>query len=349
MKGRTPVVALLLAAALAPAWAVEPQRIGVVYDPAVDDHGFNMLFLQGVRLFESQRNVRLRQFDQPHEQIFTATALREVLGRAIDDGLQAIVFGGSATLDAVQNEVARQHPTIKLVAIDSVGAGPPNLQGVVFRFEEATYLAGIVAGRRSRNGVIGYVAGLDAAFMRSYGCAFAAGARRARPEVRVLARTVGNDSTAFSNLEGGRRQARALLAAGADVVFQAAGGSGLGVLAEVAEAGAFGIGVDANQNGLYPGRILTSVLKRLDVAVYSSLIALQEDRWHAGPRSVGLADGAVGLAMDAHNRDLIDESLRSELEDAEFAIVSGETVVPVLSADGQQCPDIESFSSSDRP
>ncbi len=157
---------------------------------------------------------------------------------------------------------------------------------------------------------------------------------------------IGDHATAFSDPAGGRRKAQELLDAGADVVFAAAGGSGLGVLEVVAGADAYGIGVDDNQNGLYPGHVLTSVLKRMDVSVYSTLVALHDGSWKPGAQSVGLLEGAVGLAMDEYNKNLISQATRSELETAEFAIRSGELDVVDAQVDEQPCAELIHYETA---
>lgn len=320
-----------------PAVAAADLEIAAVYNELSDDRGFNALFLSGVTAFETQRRLRVRRFGHPLHQVFEGSSLERFVAAAVDDGVSALVFAGANTFGNALTVVAQRYPQVKLVAIDTLDASQLGAMAVGFRFEEATFLAGLVAARHSRAGKIGFVGGLDMPAIRSYGCAFAAGARRARPQIVVEARMVGRHASAFSDPVGGRVRAQELLTDGADVIFHAAGGSGLGVLAAVAEAGAYGIGVDANQNGLHPGRILTSVLKRVDVAVYTALVALHDGSWAPRTQSVGLAEGAVGLAMDEHNRLLIDDALRAELEEVEFAIVAGEIEVPTTRKVGEGC------------
>jgi basic membrane protein A len=335
---------LLASSALATPLLAAPTgaHIAVVYNGSNQDAGFNQLIFEGIRSFEQQRQLKLLVLDDRLEKVFKGSPLEESLSKAIPGGVDSIVLAGAVDFDQAVTELARLYPQIRMIAIDGTQEAG-NVQTVSFRFPEASYLAGIVAARSTRSGTIGFVGGLNSAGIRAFGCAFAQGALAARADVRVLGRMIGNDNAAFSNLEGGRGMARELLADGADVVFAAAGGSGLGVLEVVAAAGVYGIGVDANQNGLFPGRILTSVQKRMDVAVYTSLVVLEDGTWEAGTQSVGLLEGAVGLAMDEHNRKLISRETRAELEAAEFAIRSGEVAIVDAQVDESPCAALISY------
>jgi basic membrane protein A len=305
----------------------------------LDDAGFNALVTQGVRNFEAQRQVTVRPIQDPLGQMLAEPKLEAAIEQAIADGVDAVITLGSTYHGAIER-LAQRHPQVRLVVIDAAQASTGNVQTVQFRSHEAAYLAGMVAARSTKSGTIGFVGGLDSPIIRAFGCAYAEGALATRADTRVLGRMIGTEATAYSDPAGGRRMARELLDLDADVVFAAAGGSGLGVMQEVADAGAFGIGVDDNQNGLHPGRILTSVLKRLDVSVYTTLVALQDGNWQPGMQSVGLTEGAVGLAMDEFNRNLVSRQTRAELETAEFAIRSEELQVIDAQVDDSRCTDL---------
>lgn len=320
-----------------PASTNSGANIAVVYNGEAEDAGFNQLILQGVRNFETQRRIKIRVYSHPLGQIFEGSTLEKVLAEAVPSGVDSVVLAGANAYGPLMQRLSSLYPHVRLVAIDGAQAVEGKVQIVQFRFPEAAYLAGIVAARATKTGTLGFVGGLDSPGIRAFGCAFAQGALSARPDIRVLGRMIGNQPTAFSDPAGGARRSRELLAAGADVVFPAAGGSGLGALKEIAAAGAYGIGVDDNQNGLHPGRMLTSVLKRMDVSVYTTLVALQDGAWSPGMQSVGLSEGAVGLAMDEHNRTLISAETRAELEAAEFAIRSGELQVIDAQVDASRC------------
>ncbi len=316
---------------------VPGQNIAVVYTGEAADAGFNQLILQGVRDFEAQRRIKVSIYTHALGRTFRGSELEQQLTEAILNGVDAVVVAGALAYEELMRNLSARYPALRLVAIDGAKSNAANTQTVLFRSNEAAYLAGIVAARSSRSGTLGFVGGLDASVIRAFGCAYAQGARAARADVKVLGRMIGDRATAFSDPAGGARMARELIRSGADVVFAAAGGSGLGTLKEVANAGIYGIGVDDNQNGLYPGRILTSVIKRIDVSIYSTLVQLHDGVWQPGTQSVGLSEGAVGLAMDEHNRGLIDRATRAELEVAEFAIRSGELEVINAELDDAPC------------
>lgn len=324
--------------------ASEPQPvvrddIAVIYNSWIDDSGFNRLVSAGVASFEKQKHIKVRVLSQPTGEMFQTKDLERTLLKAFDEGVRSVVILGPVYRELIADLSVRV-PNIRFVVVDSAGEEPGNVQSVRFRSYEGSYLAGMVAARASRSGVIGFVGGLDNAGIRAFGCAYAQGAKALRPELKVLGAMIGKEPSAFSDPVSGRQRARTLLDMKADVIFAAAGASGLGALEEIARVGAYGIGVDDNQNGLHPGRILTSVIKRMDVSVYTTLVALNDGTWKRGLQDVGLSEGAIGLAMDEHNRHLISADTRAELEAAEFAIRSGELAVIDAQVDDSACADL---------
>lgn len=326
---------ILWCAALLPAVALGANRIGVVYNGGDADLGFNRLILEGVQRFQQERGRSVQLLLHANAAALAGSELERALAR---EQFDALLFATS-TLGPVVAEIGERYPRLRLEVDDAFADGSGNLRSVRFRFEEGGYLAGIVAAQASRSGRLGFVA-VDFSGLRRFGCAFAQAARATRADIQVDARLIAPSATAFTDAEHGRSLALQLIDGGADVVLHAAGGSGLGVLAAAAERKVYGIGVDANQNGLYPGHVLTSVLKRMDVAVYASLVALDGAVWHPGPHSVGLAEGAVDLAFDGHNAGLIDDATRQALGAARFALVAGDIFPAELdAADG--CPYLD--------
>jgi basic membrane protein A len=334
------ILALLLAAtALAEkpgAAASAPVAIAVAYNEVIDEAGFNRSVAAGVHSFETQRGVHVRAISHPLGGILSAAEMDAAVIAAIGAGVRAIIIPGTAYASVIAR-LSKRFPDVRFVSIDNAHAFSGNVRTVQFRSQEAAYLAGIAAARASKSATIGFVGGQDSPGIRAFGCAYAQGALAARKDIRVRGRMLGATPYAFIDTEGGRRAARELLDQGADVIFAAAGASGLGVLDEVAQTDAFAIGVDVNQNGVHPGKVLTSVLKRMDVSVYSNLSALLDGTWQPGLQSVGLAEGAVGLAIDEHNRNLMGRETQAELSAAEFAIQSGELEVIDAAVDATPC------------
>lgn len=349
VRGRAAVLALALALSTVVSSAEPRLRsdIAILYNSKREDIGYNWLAGEGLRRFERQKGVGVRVIAFDADRVPTSAELEAVATQAFAEGVRTLLLFGGTDDDAIRT-LARRLPDLRLVLFDRALAASPNVQSVTYRVHEAAYLAGIVAATRSSTGVIGFVGGMDVAGIRAFGCAFAQGAVATRPEVRVLGRTLGNRQDAFNDPAGGRRLADELLDAHADVLFAAAGQSGIGVLAAAAERNAFAIGVDRNQNGLHPGRMLTSVLKRLDASLYTTLVELDMGRWQSGMQSQGLREGAVGLAMDEHNLPLIHRDLLSALETAEFAIRSGEIDVIDAQVDEAPCTTLIAYPSNAR-
>ncbi|MGF1623838.1 MAG: BMP family protein [Alphaproteobacteria bacterium] len=222
--------------------------------------------------------------------------------------------------------IAPDYPDTDFVIIDAVAEGD-NVQSILFREGEGSFLTGIVAAMQSESKVLGFVGAIDIPLIRKFIVGFEEGARHAVPEIEVLVNFVGTTPEAFNDPGRGYEVAISQFERGADVVFAGAGNSNLGVFQAADETGNFAIGVDSNQNHLYPGTVLTSMLKRVDVAVYRVLLDGAADSFQPGVVSLGLEEDAVGWAIDEHNRDLITPAMEAAAGEARAAIIAGDIVV----------------------
>ncbi len=227
-------------------------------------------------------------------------------------------------------------PGTRFTIVDSVVYGP-NVQSIVFREQEGSYVVGVLAAMASQTGVIGFVGGMDIPLIRKFACGYIQGARRADPAVTVLVNMTGTTPAAWSDPGRGAELARSQIGQGADVIIQAAGGTGIGVLQAAADGGALGIGTDSNQNGLHPGRVLTSMRKRVDNVVYDSFMTARDGQWRRGPQILGLAEGGLDWVFDEHNRDLITTEMDVAAKAAEADIAEGRVRVHNAAEDGP-CP-----------
>lgn len=232
--------------------------------------------------------------------------------------------------------LAPLHPDVRFILIDAV-SDAPNVAPILFREEEGSYLVGLLAALFSDSGRIGFVGGWDAPIIRAFGCGFIQGALSVRPETVIDVAMVGDTPGAFYEPEAGYRLASAMYRAGADVVFHAAGQSGEGVIRAAAEHDAYAIGVDTNQNGDAPGHVLTSMLKRVDIAVFSTLKRLSTGLWSPELTVLGLKEGGVDWVLDRHNSQLITPMMHEAAEDAEFEIRTGAITVAGYTEDAG-CP-----------
>jgi basic membrane protein A len=164
--------------------------------------------------------------------------------------------------------VAKEFPKLNFVIVDMV-VGLPNVQSVVFKEQEGSFLVGAMAAMASKTGKVGFVGGMDIPLIRRFQCGYEQGAKFANAKAEVFANMTGTTGAAWNDPTRGGELAKAQFAKGADVVFAAAGGTGTGVYQAAKDSGKLAIGVDSNQNHLQPGTMLTSMLKRVDVAVYN--------------------------------------------------------------------------------
>jgi basic membrane protein A len=229
------------------------------------------------------------------------------------DPVVAIGFPMASAID----KVAQAFPQRRFAIVDMVVARP-NVQSFVYREHEGSYLVGMLASMSTKTGRIGFVGGQDIPLVRKFLCGYEQGAKAVDPKVRVVSAMTGTTPQAWVDPARGAELAKTQLAQGADIVWAAAGTTGLGVLQAGKDAGKLGIGVDSNQNGLHPGHMLTSLVKRVDVAVESAFRGVVP-----GVSSLGLKEGALELAIDEHNTKLITPAMRARLDAARAEIVAG--------------------------
>jgi basic membrane protein A len=239
--------------------------------------------------------------------------------RMAESGANPIVVMGFQNM-ATLEEVAPDYPDTRFVLIDGV-VDAPNVRSVLFTEHEGSYLVGMLAAMASKTGTVSFVGGMDIPLITAFACGYAQGAKAVNPDVKVIVNYTGDTPAAWNDPVKGGEIAKAQISQGSDVVFAAAGGTGLGVLQAAADAGVLSIGVDSNQNHLHPGKVLTSMLKRVDNAVYQA--------FKDGPElTTGIvvmdlkADG-VGYALDENNAALISDEMKAKAEEARAAINSG--------------------------
>ncbi|PWC96249.1 BMP family ABC transporter substrate-binding protein [Azospirillum sp. TSO5] len=322
---------ILFFGAAGTALALLPQRVhaaaiqpGLVYAAGQKfDKSFNEGAFAGAERFKSATGIPVLEY-LPSTPAQFDQAAASLLRRGVTD-LIAIGFYYATPLA----RLAPAHPEVRFTLIDAVAEGP-NIRSVTFKEQEGSFLVGVLAALASKSGTVGFIGALDIPLIRKFIAGFEQGARHARGDVRVLVNFVGTTPAAFNDPASGAEVARSQFQRGADVVFAGAGVSNFGIFAAANEAKRLAIGVDSNQNYLYPGTILTSMLKRVDLAVASSLEAARQGTWSAGTVALGLAEGAVDYAVDENNRDLVTPEMVNAVEAARRGIVAGR--IPV--ADG---------------
>ena len=294
------------------------------------DKSFNEAAFNGAEKFKAETGVEYREFEIQNE------AQREqVLRKFASDGNNPIVMAGFAWGGAL-GTVAAEFPDTNFAIIDMV-VEAPNVRSVVYKEQEGSYLVGVMAGLASESKKVGFVGGMDIPLIRRFGCGYVGGAK-AGGATEVFQNMTGTTPAAWNDPTKGSEIAQSQMAQGADVIYAAAGGTGVGVLQAAADNGALSIGVDSNQNGLHPGKVLTSMLKRVDVAVYNAFMDAKNGEFSYGFSVLGLAEGGVDYAMDENNASLVSDEMKAAVEDAKAKIISGEIVVHDYMSD-ESCPN----------
>ena len=322
--GASAALALTAGAALAdPALVYD---LGGKFDKSFNEAAYNGAEAYVAATGGSYRDIEL-QSEAQREQ-----ALR----RFAEAGFNPVVTTGFSMSTPIAS-VAADYPDTKFVTIDGF-VNPeehPNVLSILFSEHEGSYLVGMMAAMASESGTVGFVGGMDVPLIRKFACGYAQGVMAANPDATVIANMTGTTPAAWNDPVKGSELAKAQISQGADVIYAAAGGTGLGVLQTAADEDILSVGVDSNQNHLHPGEVLTSMLKRVDVAVQDAMT--QGADLETGVMVLGLAENGVGYALDENNQDLVSEEMKVAVEEAKAQIVSGEIEVHDYSSD-DSCP-----------
>ena len=294
------------------------------------DRSFNQASFEGAERFKQETGIEYREFE-----IQSDAQREQALRRFAQQGNNPIVVAGFAQASAME-AVAAEFPDTQFQIIDAV-IDLPNVRSVVFKEHEGSYLVGMMAALKSETGTVGFVGGMDIGLIRKFACGYVQGVKAVNPDATVIQNMTGTTGAAWNDPVKGGELAKGQIDQGADVVYHAAGGTGRGVLQAAADAGKLGIGVDANQNYLHPGQVLTSMLKRVDVAVYNAFMDAKNGEFTPGVQVLGLAEEGVGYAVDENNEALLSDDMVATVEDAKAKIISGEIVVHDYTAD-DSCP-----------
>ena len=303
-------------------------RVGIVFDiGGKDDRSFNAAAWQGVQRAAKDLPIILRDIE-PGTPNAIEPAMRAFAERNFD-----LIIGVGFAQAPIMELVAADYPNIQFAIIDGV-SNLPNVASLVFKEHEGSYLVGILAAKASRTGTIGFLGGMDIGLIHRFAKGYEEGAKSVNPNIRVIENFVGNTDAAWNNPGRGKELSLAQIGKGADVIFTAAGNSGLGAFDAVEQQGMqngrathFVIGVDSNQNMVKPGFVLTSMVKRVDNAVYDIVTDVVNRRFTPGLHVFGLDKDGVGYSMDEFNKDLVSPEAIQEAEAAKKKIISGEIKV----------------------
>jgi basic membrane protein A len=300
----------------------------VVADPALIydlggkfDKSFNEAAFNGAERWAKETGGSYRDIE-----IQSEAQREQALRRLAEAGFNPVITTGFAIAEIMGN-VAKDFPDTKFVNIDGwLPEVPSNVVLIGFTEHQGSYLVGMMAAMASKSNTVGFIGGMDIPLIRRFACGYSEGVKSVNPDATVISNMTGTTPSAWNDPVKGSELARAQIADGADIIYAAAGGTGVGVLQTAADEGILSIGVDSNQNHLHPGKVLTSMLKRVDVAVYDSMTA-GADLVTGGFQTKDLAAGGVGYALDEHNAALVSADMKAAVDAAAAKIISGEIVV----------------------
>ena len=311
---------IVLAAVLAATLAAAPTRglaePAVIFDMGGKfDKSFNQAGFNGAEKWKKETGKSYMEFE-----IANPAQREQAQRRMAERGADPIVGIGFSQGSAAE-KVAKDFPKTKFVVIDAE-VKLPNVQSIIFKEHEGSFLVGVMAAMASKTGKLGFVGGMDIPLIRKFACGYEQGAKYANPAVLVTTNMTGTTPGAWNDPARGAELAKSQFASGVDVVFAAAGGTGMGVYQAAKDAGKLAVGVDSNQNHLHPGTMLTSMVKRVDVAVYTAF-----KRVTPGMTSLGLKEGGVDVAIDENNAKLVTPAMKQRVDAARADIISGKIKV----------------------
>ncbi|MDA1098503.1 MAG: BMP family ABC transporter substrate-binding protein [Proteobacteria bacterium] len=309
---------LLVASAAVSAADLRPA---VVFDMGGKfDKSFNQGVNDGVLKFNKETGVKHREFV-----ITNPTQREQAIRKMAQRGSDIILGVGFAQSSAIE-KVAKEFPNTKFAIIDGYVVAP-NVQSLLFKEHEGSFLVGMLAAMASKSGKIGFIGGMDIPLIRRFACGYEKGAKYVSSKIDVIQNMTGTTPSAWSDPSRGAELTRGQFGQGVDVVFAAAGGTGVGVYQAAKDAGKLAIGTDSNQNYLQPGTMLTSMLKRVDVAAYTTFMEARSGTWKAGIKVFGLKEGGIDWALDENNKALISGDMKAQVDAAKADIIAGRIMV----------------------
>lgn len=311
-------------------------QVGIVFDiGGKNDRSFNAAAWEGVKRAQKDLDIELRDVE-PGNPTSIEPAMRAFAEKGFD-----LIIGVGFAQGPIMQKVATDYPNIKFAIVDGVifeadGKTPKNnVASLVFREHEGSYLVGMIAASKSKSGVIGFIGGMDIPLIHRFETGYEEGAKSINPNIRVIDNYCGVTDSAWNNPGKGKELALSQISQGADVIFTAAGNSGLGAFDAVEQYGKnaegmankFVIGVDSNQNWVKPGYVLTSMEKRVDNAVYDVVKEVLGGKFAGGFHVFGLDKGGVGYSLDEYNNSLISPDFLKKVEEAKIKIINNEIKV----------------------
>ena len=328
LMGAAAGLALTAGIAAADGHASNPGLIidlGGKFDKSFNESAFN----------GAQRWVEESGGDYTETELANEAQREQTMRRMADRGANPIVVLGFANASTLE-QVAPDYPDTTFAIVDMV-VDQPNVKSIVFSEHEGSYLVGMMAAMASESDTVSFVGGMDVPLISKFACGYAQGVKAVNPDANVIVNMTGTTPSAWNDPVKGGELTKSQISQGSDVVFAAAGGTGIGVLQAAADEGILSIGVDSNQNYLHPGSVLTSMVKRVDNAVYDTFSQAMAGELETGISVMSLENEGVGFALDDNNAELVTDEMKAAVEDAKAKIISGEIEVHDYLSDNS-CP-----------
>lgn len=302
--------------------AGSPLKIGLVLDKGgKDDKSFNAAAFKGAKEAEQELKITVKTVEATDDNAF-----EPILRSFADKKMDLIIAVGFSQADALR-KVAKRYPTQKFVIVDSE-INEPNVKSIMFEEHEGSFLMGAIAALKSESGKIGFVGGMDVPLIRRFEMGYKAGAEHVNPKIKISSAFVGVTPDAWNNPPKAKELALAQYSQGVDVIFHAAGASGGGVFDAAEQKKHFVIGVDSNQNWVKPGFVLTSMLKRVDLAVLNAIKEASTNQLKTGVFRMGLPNQGIDYAFDQYNEKLLTKEMVMKIDVLKMDIIKGKIKVP---------------------
>lgn len=299
-----------------------PIRVGLVLDKGgKDDKSFNAAAFKGAQEAQQKLGIQLKVVEATDDNAF------EPMIRALAQKDYDLVISVGISQGDSLKKVAPQFPAKKFAIVDAE-VNAPNVRTLLFQEHEGSFLVGAAAALASTTGKLGFIGGMEIPLIRRFEMGYAAGAKHVNPKAQVFTNYIGVTGEAWNNPPKCKELAVSQYDRGADVIFAAAGASNTGLFDAAEEKKKFAIGVDSNQNWIKPGRVLTSMLKRVDLAVYKAIEQVVGGKFEAGIIRHGLKDQGIDYAVDSSNEKVLTTEIRSKLEAIKKQIIAGKIKVP---------------------
>lgn len=299
-----------------------PMKIGLALDKGGrDDKSFNSAAFKGATEAQSQLGIKLKTVESSDD-----ISLEPTLRTFAQKNFPLVIAVGFVQKDAVE-KVAKEFPKTHFVLIDAVAEGA-NIRSIVFKEHEGSFLVGALAAMASKSHKIGFVGGMDIPMIRRFQLGYESGVKYVDPKAKVVTNYVGSSSDAWRNPTKAKELAVSQYNQGVDVIFVPAGASGLGVFDAAEQMQKWAIGCDSNQNWVKPGKILTSMLKKVDVAVYQAIVLETKSQFQGGTFDLGLVEDGVGYSLDQFNRELLTPEMEKKVDSIKSQILKKQIHVP---------------------